>query len=110
MTVHGDAIESILDNYDELKRLWVECLETRLEPDIKGRIIGVQTQMLSFNTLFGLQLSKKILNITDNLSRTLQKQKMSSAEGQAIAELTVRTLKVMRTDTSFTLSLTTSVS
>lgn len=102
-TVRGDAIESILDNYDELKRLWVECLETRLEPDIKGRIIGVQTQMLSFNTLFGLQLSKKILNITDNLSRTLQKQKMSSAEGQAIAELTVRTLKAMRTDTSFTL-------
>lgn len=102
-TVRSDAIESILDNYDELKRLWVECLETRLEPDIKGRIIGVQTQMLSFNTLFGLQLSKKILKITDNLSRTLQKQKMSSAEGQAIAELTVRTLKAMRTDTSFTL-------
>ena len=86
-----------------MKRLWVECLETRLEPDIKGRIIGVQTQMLSFNTLFGLQLSKKILKITDNLSRTLQKQKMSAAEGQAIAELTVHTLKAMRTDTSFTL-------
>lgn len=102
-TVRGDAIESILDNYDELKRLWVECLETRLEPDIKGRIIGVQTQMLSFSTLFGLQLSKKILNIIDNLSRTLQKQKMSAAKGQAIAELTVRTLKAMHTDTSFTL-------
>ena len=28
---------------------------------------------------------------------------MSAAEGQAIAELTVRTLKAMRTDTSFTL-------
>ena len=101
-TVHGDAIKSILDNYDELKRLLVECLETRLEPDIKGRIIGVQTQMLSFNMVFRLQL-KKILKITDNLSRTLQKQKMSAAEGQAIAELTVRTLKAMRTDTSFTL-------
>jgi hypothetical protein len=101
-TVRGDVIESILDNYDTLKRLWVECLETRLESDIKGRIIGVQTQMLNFNTLFGLQLSKKILKITDNLSRTLQNQKMSAAEGQAIAELTVRTLKSMRTDTSFT--------
>ena len=59
--------------------------------------------MLSFNTLFGLQLSKKILKITDNLSHTLQKQKMSAAEGQAIAELTVHTLKAMHTDTSFTL-------
>ena len=55
--------------------------------------------MLNFNTLFGLQLSKKILKITDNLSRTLQNQKISAAEGQAIAELT---LKSMRTDTSFT--------
>ena len=72
-TVRGDAIESILDNYDDLKRLWQECLETRLQPDIKGRIIGVQTQMSNFNTLFGLHMSKKILKITDNLSRTLQK-------------------------------------
>ena len=59
--------------------------------------------MLHFNTLFGLQLSKKILKITDNLSRTLQKQTMSAAEGQAVAELMVCTLKAMRTDASFTL-------
>ena len=100
-TVRGDAIESILDNYDPLKRLWDECLETRLEPDIKGHIIGVQTQMLRYSTLFGLQLGKKILKITDNLSRTLQHQAMSAAEGQAVAELTVRTLKAMRTEESF---------
>ena len=102
-TVRGDAIESILDNYDDLKRLWQECLETRLQPDIKGRIIGVQTQMSNFNTLFGLHMSKKILKITDNLSRTLQKHTMSAAEGQAIAKLTVRTLKTMRNDESFAL-------
>ena len=92
-TVRGDAIESILDNYEALQRLWDECLETKLEPDIKGRIIGVQTQMLHYNTLFGLQLGKKILKITDNLSRTLQHQSMSAAEGQAVAELTVCSLK-----------------
>ena len=70
---------------------------------MKGRIIGVQTQMLHYNTLFGLQLSKKILKLTDNLSRTLQHQAMSAAEGQAVAELTVRTLKGMRTEESFAL-------
>ena len=59
--------------------------------------------MLHYNTLFGLQLSKKILKITDNLSRTLQHQAMSAAEGQAVAELTVRTLKGMRTEESFAL-------
>jgi len=61
-TIRGDAIESI-DNYDTLNRLWEECLETKLS---------------HYNTLFGLQLSKKILKITDNLSCTLQKQ---AAEG-----------------------------
>ena len=80
-TVRGDAIESIIDNYQTLAKLWEECLETRLDPDIKGCIIGVQKLMSHFNILFGLQLSQKILKITDNLSRTIQKQSMSAAEG-----------------------------
>ena len=100
-TVRGDAIESIIEHYDTLSQLWDECLETRLDPDVKGRIIGVQTQMTTFDLLFGLQLSMKILKITDNLSRTLQKQSMSAAEGQSVAELTVKTLKSMRTDANF---------
>ena len=99
--MRGDAIESIIEHYDTLSRLWDECLETRLDPDVKGRIIGVQTQMTTFNLLFGLQLSMKILKITDNLSRTLQKQSMSAAEGQSVAELTIKTLKSMRTDANF---------
>jgi len=100
-TVQGDAIESIIEHYDTLKQLWDECLETRLDPDVKGRIIGVQTQMTTFNLLFGLQLSMKILKITDNLSRTMQKQSMSAAEGQSVAELIVKTLKSMCTDDNF---------
>ena len=32
-TVRGDPIASIIDNYNTLKRLWDECLETKLEPD-----------------------------------------------------------------------------
>ena len=39
-TVRGGAIKSILENYDVLNQLWEECLEERLEPDVKGRIIG----------------------------------------------------------------------
>ena len=101
-TVRGDAIESIIEHYDTLSQLWDECLETRLDPDVKGRIIGVQTQMTTFDLPFGLQLSVKILKITDNLSETLQKQSMSAAEGQSVAELTVKILKSMRTDENFT--------
>ena len=40
-TVHGESIASILDKYSALMQLWEECLEERLEPDVKGRIIGV---------------------------------------------------------------------
>ena len=54
--------------------------------------------MIIFDLLFGLQLSMKILKITDNLSRTLQKKSMSAAE---VAELTVKTLKSMCTDANF---------
>ncbi len=41
-TVRGNSIGSILENYEVLNQLWEE---TRLDPDMKGRIIGVQTQM-----------------------------------------------------------------
>ena len=42
-TVRGDSIESILVNYNTLKQLWEECLTTSLQPDVKGRIIGVRS-------------------------------------------------------------------
>ena len=83
--------------------LWEQCLETRLDPDVKGRIIGVKTQMTKFDLLFGLQLCERILCITDNLSKTLQKQSLSAAEGQHLAGLTVLTLKGMRSEEMFNL-------
>ncbi len=51
-TVRGDSISSIIENYTILKLLWDECLKKKLEPDIKGRIIGVKslkTQMAKYN-------------------------------------------------------------
>ncbi len=102
-TVRGDAIESILVNYSTLDDLWEECLQspTRLDPDVKARIIGVQSQMSTFKLLFGLKLCERVLKMTDNLSRTLQKSSLSAAEAQHIASLTVTTLSKMRTDVAF---------
>lgn len=71
-TVRGESINSILENYNILKELWECCLQSTLQPDVKGRIIGVQTQMSRFKFLFGLKLCERILLITDNLSKTLQ--------------------------------------
>jgi len=102
-TVRGDSIESILTNYNSLKQLWEECLTTSLQPDVKGRIIGVQSQMMKFDVLFGLKLSERILKITDNLSKTLQKQSLSAAEAQHVTTLSVTTLEKMRTADNFSL-------
>ena len=88
-TVTGDTIESIIEHYNTPSQLWDEFLETQLDPDVEGRIIGVQAQMTTLDLLFGLL---KIFKITDSLSRTLQKQSISAAEGQSVAELTVNTL------------------
>ena len=80
-------------------------LGNKLDPDVKGRIIGVQTQMSQYKLLFGLHLCKKILLIIDNLSKTLQKQTLSAAEGQEIARFTITTLKGMRSSGAFDLFL-----
>ena len=50
-TVRGDSIESILVNYNVLNQLWEECLTTSLQPGVKGRIIGVKSQMSNFAIL-----------------------------------------------------------
>ena len=96
-------LRNILVNYSTLNTLLEECLQspTRLDPDIKARIIGVKWQMSTFNLLFGLKLCERILKMTDNLSRTLQKNALSAAEAQHIASLTVATLSTMRTDEAF---------
>ena len=94
-TVRGDSISSILDNYSVLHQLWEECLKTMLVPEVKGRMLGAGAQMSHYSLLFGLKLCEWILKITDNLSRTLQKQSLSAAEAQDIAALTVKTLKDM---------------
>ena len=49
-TVRGDAIACIIENYKILKQLWDESLESKLEPDIKGRIIGVKVAQGDYKT------------------------------------------------------------
>ena len=45
---------------------------------MKSRIIGCKKQMESFKFYFGLQLDRKLYAHTDNLSKTLQQEKMST--------------------------------
>lgn len=102
-TVSGDSIESILNNYSSLRLLWEQCLETKLNPDVKSRIIGVQAQMSLYHIVFGLKLCERVLKITDNLSKMLQAQSLSAVESYRLAQMTITTLVHMRTEQAFDL-------
>ena len=69
-TVRATCFQRVIDNYDALLKLWNDCLETRLESDVRGRIIGCQAQMKKLDFFFGLNLSQRIFSHTDNLSET----------------------------------------
>ena len=87
-TVRATCFQRVIDNYDALLKLWSDCLETRLESDVRGRIIGCQTQMKKFDFFFGLNLSRRIFSHTDNLSET-GLTAMPDTSGQHDANLTV---------------------
>jgi len=79
-----------------LTELWDEC-ETS-DSEIRARIIGVASQMQTFDYLCGVMLASTVLGLTDNLSKTLQQKSLSASEGQRLANLTLKTLEEMRSD------------
>ena len=93
----------MLDNWKPLQELWDESLKTKLDSEIKSRIIGVKYQMQQFSYLFGVSLGSLILGHSDNLSKTLQHTYISAAEGQSVAKMSVKTLQIMRSESQFDL-------
>ena len=82
-------MESVLNNYEVLLRLWEESLARNLDSDMRARIIGVQAQMMTFDFLFGVLVGSVLLRHTDNLSTSLQLKSLSAAQGQRLASLTI---------------------
>ena len=91
-TVRTAYLQSVVDNWKVLQEVWEECLATKLEPDIKGRVIGVQHQMATFDYFLGVNLAILLLKHSDNLSRTLRDPDMLVAECQSVTNLTTSTL------------------
>ena len=54
--------------------------------------------MCEFQFFYGLNLSQLLFAISDNLSKTLQKESMSALSDRNLAELTVQTYQKMRSD------------
>ena len=88
-TVRGDSLKSVFDDYAVLQEEFDFCLETRLEPDIKPRIIGVKHQMSTFEYFFGVVIGERRLKHTDNGSKALQcKCKRGSGSSRFVCENT----------------------
>ena len=102
-TVLAESLYSILANYDHILLLWETGVHETSNTDMKARILGVRSQMQSFNFLFCIVLSEMILQHTDKLSKTLQQPNLSSIEGHDIAMLTVKTLEGLRNENDFEL-------
>ena len=91
-TIRADSLHSILEKYTVLFSTWEEAIDAAKDTESKARIHGVSSQMNTFNFIFGTFLAEMVLRHTDNLSKTLQDKTRSAAEGQAIADMVVRTL------------------
>lgn len=100
-TIRAESYKRVLENYDALQLEWDECLEGKLDSEMRARIIGVKAQMESFDYFFALNLGQRIYSHTDNLSKTLQQGKLSAVDGQRNAELVASVLQNMRTDDNF---------
>ena len=83
-TVRAASLKSVNDNYE----LFEEAQSGQLDGEMKACIIGVETQMHTFDFLYGMFLAELILKHTDNLCKALQQKSMSTAEGQHLARRT----------------------
>ena len=85
-TVRAISLKSILDNYIPLMELLGDCLEEKLDSETKSRIIGVRSQMGTFEYYFRLHLGFLIFGHTDKLSRSLQGTEKSAAQGHKLSQ------------------------
>lgn len=92
-TAGANCFRRILDNYNSLLEEWNVCLDSRLEADVRGRILGCQAQMNTFEFFFGLHLGERLFAHTDNLSKTLQAKKMSAINANHVASLKLHPLR-----------------
>ena len=101
--MHGQTLQSILDNYKELMKLWERSISVVSETEMKARIRGVQSFIGKFDFLFDCHLENSCCLKQKNLSETIQKLEKSAAEAQSLAKNVFSVLVSDRSDESFQL-------
>ena len=95
-TVRANAFNKVINNFGSLFELWDIFLGDKLDKETLYRILGCKSQMTEFRFFFGINLAYRMYSITDNLSKALQSETISSIEGRETAMKTVEIFKSMR--------------
>ena len=59
--MRAESIKSILNNWVALRQVWDKSLGGNLDSEIKGRIIGVKSQMNTFNYFYEVTILQLVL-------------------------------------------------
>ena len=102
-TVRGKCLMAIIENFDELQRLWEWAIENTSDTSMKARICGISSYAKTFSYCFGIHLAATVLSNSVNLSKTLQATQLSAVDAQRIARNTVSTLESIRSDQNYNL-------
>ena len=73
-----------------LQQFWDESLDGNLEPEIKGRIIAVKSEMNTLNCFYGVTILQVVWRNSDNLSKTFQKSCLISSQRIKNVDLELR--------------------
>ena len=79
-TVRASSLQSVTDNYTVFLELWEEAIDAVRDSETRARIVGIKAAMLGFGYLFGIVLGQRLLQHTDNLSKTLQNPLLTASE------------------------------
>ena len=80
-----------------------ESRDQNFEPELRGRIIDVKSQMDTFNYFYRVTILELVLHHSDNYSGILQKPLTTASQGKEVAGLTLVTLNSLRSDENFDL-------
>ena len=92
-------------NNNVLKEFWNDARGFSVDSEYRAHIIRVQAQINQFSFLFGLMLAERVLQHSDDLSKTLHNPNLMVIKGEPIAQLPQSTLLLMDTDENYELVL-----
>ena len=97
-TVRATARRKIIANYQMLFNLCDLSPEENLNSKICPRVVGYQTQMTKFRFFYAINLAYTVYSVTDNFSKSLQKESLAAIEGKSTVMKTVKTFENMRNE------------